>query len=29
MKDASYCFKCKRKTKILIQKDLLQTIKNI
>ena len=29
MMDTSYCLKCKRKTKILIQKDLLQKIKNI
>ena len=29
MMDTSYCLKCKRKQKILIQKDLLQKIKNI
>ena len=28
MMDASYCLKCKRKTKILIRKDLLQKIKD-
>ena len=29
MMDTSYCLKCKKQTKNLIQKDLLQKIKNI